>query len=84
MISDAVQRVSSRVEEIVRLQTACDFELTSETDLLMDLAIDSLELVETGLKIEKEFGKKLPIIELRRCLTLGELIQLVQRVTMEG
>ena len=84
MITDSVQKVSSRIEEIIRLQTACDFELTPETDLLTDLAIDSLELVETGLKIEKEFGRKLPIVELRRCLTLGELVQLVQQIALEA
>jgi acyl carrier protein len=83
MVSNSVQeKVSARVEEIIRLQTALnEIELTPETDLLIDLGIDSLELVEMGLKIEKEFGKKLPIVALRSCLTLGELTQLIHRVT---
>lgn len=75
--------IASRVEEIIRKQTACDFELTADTDLLNDLAIDSLELVEMGLTLEKQFGKKLPIGELRRCITIGELVQLVESVIQE-
>ena len=85
MTNEATQEtISSRVEEIIRRQIGEDAELTPDTDLLNDLAIDSLELVETGLTIEKAFGKKLPTVDLRRCVTVGELVQLVQRVTSEG
>ncbi len=80
MINNSIQtNLSSQVEEIIRQQTGGTTELTPETDLLNDLAIDSLELVELGLKIEKTFGKKLPTSELRACVTVGEIIELTQR-----
>ena len=72
--------IPSRVEQIIHQHIGSEDELSPETDLLNDLAIDSLELVEVGLKIEKQFGKKLPITDLRGCITVGELIQLVQQV----
>lgn len=74
------------VEEIIREQIADDAVLTPETDLLMELAIDSLELVEMSRKIGKKLGlaKKLPIADLRNCTTVGELVQLVQDATLEA
>lgn len=78
------ETIASRIEEIIRTQTGCDMTLTAETDLLTDLAIDSLELVEMGLTIEKKFGKKLPIGELRQCITIGELVQLTEQIMREA
>lgn len=77
------QTVSSRVEEIIHMHIGEEVKLTPETDLLNDLAIDSLELVELGVKIEKQFGKKPAATDLRNCITVGELVQLVQEVTGE-
>jgi len=70
--------VASRVKEIICEHVGSDMVLSLETDLLNDLAMDSLEFVELGLKMEKEFGVKIPIAELRRCVTVEEVIQLVQ------
>ena len=68
-----------RVEEIVRQHVDSETELPLKADLLNDLAIDSLELVELGIKLEKTLGIKLSIADLRRCVTLEEVIQLVQQ-----
>lgn len=57
---------------------------TPEMDLLNDLAIDSLELVELGLALEKVFRTRLPMAEVRRCETVGELAQLVEQTTLEA
>jgi len=82
MIHDVFQdTLASQVEQIIQSQIESDEELSPETDLLNDLAIDSLELVEVGLKIEKRFGKKLPISDLRSCTTVGELVELTRQVT---
>lgn len=81
---DTQEAVSSRVEQIIRQQTGSDEVLTSETDLLNDLAIDSLELVELGLVLEKAFRTKLPRAEVRHCMTVGELTQLVEQAITEA
>lgn len=82
--NETQEAIASRVEQIIRQQTGCDEALTSETDLLNDLGIDSLELVELGLVVEKAFGTKLPRAEVRRCVTVGELTQLVEQVLTEA
>jgi acyl carrier protein len=73
--------ISTYVEQIIQQQIGSNEELSADTDLLNDLAIDSLELVEVGLKIEKQFGKKLPISDLRGCVTVGELVELTRQIT---
>ena len=84
MSKDLMQKeVETRVEELVRQQVDSDTPVPLEADLLNDLAIDSLELVELGIKIEKRFAMKLPMSELRRCITVEEIIQLVQQVKEE-
>ena len=76
------ETIPFRVEQIICQQTGSDTALTPETDLLNDLAIDSLELVELSLVIEKTFKTKLPMAEVRRCATVGELTQLVELATV--
>jgi acyl carrier protein len=66
-----------RVEEIILQQVGDDVELSPETDLLNELGVDSLELVELGLKMERAFGTRLPIGELRVCVTIEDIVQLI-------
>lgn len=77
------EAISSRVEEIIRQHVGSDMVLSPETDLINDLGMDSLELVELGLKMGKEFGIKIPAAELRRCVTVEEVIQLVQQIKQD-
>lgn len=84
MTNDYGQKtVASQVEQMIRQYIDSDVSLTEETDLLNDLAIDSLELVEIGLGIGKSFEVRLPMAEVRRCVTLGELTQLVEHTVEE-
>lgn len=71
------------IKRIIADQTATTEPLTLDTDLLNDLALDSLELVEVGVAIEKTFGRKIPISRLRQCVTLGELIELAREINEE-
>jgi acyl carrier protein len=76
-------KVTERVYEILQQHLGNDVVLSPESDLLNDLGMDSLEQVELGLKLEKDFGRKIPVTELRSCVTVGEVIQLVQRITYQ-
>lgn len=71
--------VSSRVYEILR-PYAEDIALTPETHLSDDLNIDSIELVEVGVALEKEFSnKRFTITGLKSCPTVQDLIKLVEQ-----
>lgn len=70
--------VLGRVEKIIRTQIASDTALSLETHLQDDLGMDSLELVELGIALENEFSIELPDADVRRCVTLDDIVQLVE------
>ena len=74
------QQLSLRVEEIIRKHVESDKPLDLATSLQNDLDIDSLELVELSVKMEKTFGISIPFADLRPCDTVGEVIQVVERI----
>ncbi|GER90272.1 hypothetical protein KDW_44340 [Dictyobacter vulcani] len=78
MVNDALQEtIYPRVVAILRCQVDEDDEIRSDTDLLTDLGIDSIGQVEICLALEKEFGLRFSIAELRVCTTVDEVVQLV-------
>jgi len=54
-----------------------DFSLLPETSLHDELAMDSLEIVDLGVALEKEFGIGLPDAQVRCCTTLEDVTKLV-------
>lgn len=75
--------VTERVSEILQEYLGPDVPFSPESDLLHDLGMDSLEQVELALKLEKDFSIKIPIADLRSCVTVEEVIQLVERILSE-
>ena len=75
--------VTERVYEILQRHLGSGITFSPESDLLNDLGMDSLEQVELGLKLEKDFRIKIPIAYLRSCITVGEVIELVERVATQ-
>ncbi len=75
--------IALRVEEIVSKHLDVE-NLAPDVDLASDFGIDSLELVELSLAIEKSLGAKLPVADVRRCVTLADLIHLTQRLVQEA
>jgi acyl carrier protein len=57
----------------VSLGVALD-ELTPDVSLTDELAADSLDVLEVGLALEREFAISLPEGELRNVRTFGELL----------
>jgi len=72
------EAIASRIEEIIKEHIGTDEVLTPETHLQDDLAVDSLERVELGIKLEKAFGISLTNDKVRNVVTLGDFIQLVE------
>lgn len=71
------EAIASQVEDVIRAHVGADEVLTPETHLQDDLAVDSLERMELGIKLEKAFGIELANEKIRRVSTLGDFIQLV-------
>jgi acyl carrier protein len=53
-------------------------QLTSKADLRDDLGIDSLDLIELQMEIEKKFGIKISEEESEKLYTVGNIIHFVK------
>ena len=71
--------VFARIKTIVAAQTGLDTALPPETTLQEDLGMDSLELIDLCLALEREFALSLDTQELRKCSRLDDLTSLVIR-----
>jgi len=75
--------VVEHVCDILQEHLGASVTFSPESDLFNDLSLDSLERVELGLKFEKAFSVKISAVDLRNCVTVEEVIQLVQRVVTQ-
>ena len=69
--------IAFKVEELVRTHIGSNDTIPLDADLINDLAMDSLEMVELGIILEKQFGVKLSTAAIRRCITLEDIVELV-------
>ena len=84
MINNVTQeQLTSQIDELVRAHVGSSTPSPLDADLINDLGMDSLELVELGLKLEKQFGVKFSIADIRRCVTLEDVIQLASSLLQE-
>lgn len=71
-----------RVNTLLRDQLGDGFEWSEDTELAADredggLALDSLDLVETVLRVEEEFGLQITDDEAAQVRTVGDIVNLV-------
>ena len=78
-----LEHIASRVEKIIHTQIGSNTPLSLTTNLQEDLDMDSLELVELGISLENEFDVLLPDAQVRRCATIGDIVQLVSLAERE-
>lgn len=64
------------LKDVLRLDD--NIEITRETNILMDLDGDSLDVIETVIDIEEEFDCNIKEEDLESVVTVGDLIDLVQ------
>lgn len=79
----SLESIAARVEKIIHTQIGSTAPLSLTTNLQEDLDMDSLELVELGISLENEFDVSLPDAEVRRCSTIGDIVQLVNLAEQE-
>ena len=78
-----LEHIAARVEKIIHTQIGSTAPLSLTTNLQEDLDMDSLELVELGISLENEFDVSLPDAQVRRCSTIGDIVQLVNLAEQE-
>ena len=73
--------IFERVKDLIAQQLDVDAEaITEETDFVVDLNADSLDVVELSMSVEEDFG--IPEIsdeDLRAIHTVGDLVAYISR-----
>ena len=68
-----------RLKAVVGEYVAPDeLEITYETSLRMDLGLNSLDLVNLAVSVEKEFGVEIPDRKLAMMKTVGDIIRHIE------
>jgi acyl carrier protein len=74
--SDVLQRLCHHLKQL----TGPDIEITPATDLINQLAIDSVKLLNLIMEIEDEFDISVPINALADVQTVHELANLIHQI----
>lgn len=74
--NDVLQKLCRHLKQI----TAPDVEITPATDLINQLAIDSVKLLNLIMEIEDEFDITVPINALADVQTVHELASLIHQI----
>lgn len=73
--------VSDKIIKIIADQLNKDAsEITREQELVQDLGADSLDAVEIIMNIEEEFGIEIPEEEASKIKTVGEIIDVIEKL----
>lgn len=74
-ISEVIQRMISQELDLPLK------EISGESALMDDLEMTSLEVLQMSAEIEKVFKIRIPDHELRKVITIDDLILLIQHIT---
>lgn len=70
------------IKNIISYQTSCDLEdLKPETRLIEDLCMDTLDIVDLVMSIEKKFDIVVADESIDKILTLNDLYEEVSRIS---
>ena len=76
-----METVAEKTKRIIADTLGVEKErLTNETDLVKDLAADSLDIVEMAVILEKEFGVSIPDEKIERMSKVGHYIDYFETV----
>ncbi|MCS7166533.1 MAG: acyl carrier protein [Gemmatales bacterium] len=76
--------IEKRVVETIAEQLGVNrSEVKRETNLLTDLNADSLDVVEIIMQLEEEFQIKIPDAEQEKIQTVGQAIDLIEKLLKE-
>lgn len=71
-----------KIQKIICEKVAIDSaEITESSILTDDLGLDSLEIIEIVMELEKEFNITIPDDEVENLLTVGHMVNKVDELT---
>lgn len=73
----------AELQRLLRERLRIEREITPETDLVTDLALDSLKQLELLVELENHFGVCLEAESDQEVLTIGDLVAWIERARAE-
>lgn len=83
----SIEQIRSKIKEVIANVADLDpAEIADDADLRRDLNLDSLSLLEIGVDVDYAFQLGIEDLEdrLANLQTLGEVVELVERLRAEG
>lgn len=71
------QKIKEKVMEVIAESTETDVNLTEETTLYDEMSLSSIEVYVLLNDLEDTFGIRIPVSDLRKVHTVGELCEIV-------
>jgi len=75
--------VFDELQQLLRVRLRVEREIAPETDLVADLALDSLKQLELLVELENHFGVCLEAEADQEVLTIGDLVAWIERARAE-
>lgn len=77
--------IEVRVKDIIAHEMGIDVkDIDAETVLTDDLGADSLDLIELTMAIEEEFQGEIPDEDAKQILTVGQIVEYVEKKVAEA
>ncbi len=77
MILEKLRELTARIME--GMDCSADFStLTRESKLVEDACLNSISMLMLVIAIEEEFHIELPVDDASKCVTVGEIVDLIQ------
>lgn len=73
--------IFAQIRDILKLHSTIDIEITPQTRIGADLAIDSVEMFDLVMEIEDAYDISFPIEEASAIDTVGSLVEAISRLT---
>lgn len=80
----SIQEVKEKIMDVIVESTETEIKITEETTLYDEMGLASIEVVVLLNDLEETFGIKIPVSELRKVHTVGDLCGLVVSILKES
>lgn len=77
MIIERLKKLTKAIMAGTDINISLD-DMTRESRLVEDVCLNSISMLMLVIAIEEEFGIELPINEASHCVTVGEIVDVIQ------
>lgn len=77
-----MESVEQRTKKVLADYLAIDAaRLQDDNNLVLNLGLDSIDIVQLGMELETEFDTEIPTEDIKASMTVGELVGAMRKLT---